>query len=105
MAKGGYRPEAGRPKGQHTVEAEAAKARLVELFVAEKEEIFTALIRKAKKGDVPALKELFERVLGKPVQPIGNDGDNLLRIEWSQSQSPMPRGNGPSASTIQISAG
>lgn len=93
MAKGGARPGAGRPKGQHTVEAEAAKARLVELFVAEKDAIFKALIGKAKKGDVPALKELFERVWGRPVQPIGNEGDNSFKISWvnEQQSKEMPQ--------------
>jgi hypothetical protein len=104
MAKGGYRLGAGRPKAQHTIEAEAAKAHLVELFVAEKDAIFKALISKAKKGDVPALKELFERVWGKPVQPIGNDESNSFKIEWS-SPSPMLPGNGQTSSTIRINAG
>jgi hypothetical protein len=99
MAKGGARPGAGRPKAQHTIEAEAAKAALVEAFVKDKEKIFAALIKRAKAGDVPAIKELFERVWGKAVQPIGNDGDNAFRIEWlQQSQSSMRPGDGPRVS-------
>jgi hypothetical protein len=45
MARGGYRPNAGRPKAQHTIQAEAAKARLIELFMEEKEPVFKALIK------------------------------------------------------------
>jgi hypothetical protein len=102
MAKGGARPGAGRPKAQHTVEAEAAKARLVELFVEEKDEIFAALIKKAKRGDVPALKELFERVWGKPVQPIGNDDTGQLTVKvinYGNSIAPSVHAEGLSTSS------
>lgn len=76
MAKGGYRPNAGRKfgsKATHTVQAEAAKKQLVSMFVVQKEPIFKALIGKALTGDVPALKELFERVWGKESQPLTGD--------------------------------
>ena len=70
MAKGGYRPGAGRPKAQHTIQAEAAKAELINLFLKEKKPIFEALIRRAKEADMSAMKELFERVWGKESQPF-----------------------------------
>ena len=73
MARGGYRPNAGRPKAQHTIQAEAAKAELIKLFLKDKKSIFLALIRKAKEADMTAMKELFERVWGKESQPFTGD--------------------------------
>lgn len=34
-----------------------------------------ALVKKAKEGDVPAIKELADRLDGKVTQPIGGDED------------------------------
>lgn len=68
MAQGGKRQGAGRPKGSlstHTIQAQAFKNRLIERVTAEQEPIIDALIKQAKNGQVPALKEVFERVLGK----------------------------------------
>jgi hypothetical protein len=77
MALGGKRPGAGRKKAQHTIQSEALKAYLIAEVIKEKEPIVKALILKAKTGDVPALKEVFERVLGKPV-PVLPDGDEAV---------------------------
>jgi len=74
MARGGKREGAGRKKAKHTIQAEAFKAFLIAEVIKEKAPIVEALIAKAKTGDVPALKEVFERVLGKPV-PVLPDGD------------------------------
>ena len=35
-----------------------------------------ALVKKAKEGDVPAIKELADRLDGKVTQPIGGDEDS-----------------------------
>jgi hypothetical protein len=79
MARGGKREGAGRPVAQHTIEAEAAKAALVEAFVKAKDKIFAALIKRAKTADIPAIKELFDRVWGKAEQPItGKNGKDLF---------------------------
>lgn len=71
--KGGYRPGAGRPKAQHTIAKEKAKAALIEHFLKEQKPIFAALIKKAKKGDLQAIRELFERVWGRENQPLSGD--------------------------------
>jgi hypothetical protein len=73
MARGGKREGAGRKKAQHTIQAEAFKAFLIAEVIKEKQPIVEALIAKAKSGDVPALKEVFERVLGKPVPVLPDD--------------------------------
>lgn len=40
--------------------------------------IADALVDKAMSGDVPAIKEINDRVDGKSVQPIAGDGENPL---------------------------
>lgn len=79
MAKGGYRKGAGRPKGTkepQTLLREASLMKLRELADAEITPIAKALIEKAKTGDVPAIKELFDRAWGKAPQQtdITSDG-------------------------------
>lgn len=68
--RGGKREGAGRPVAPHTVQAEAAKAELIRMFVAAKKPIFEALLQEAKNGNIPALRELFERVWGKEVANV-----------------------------------
>jgi len=76
MAKrGGYRPGAGRKKGP---EGEAYRQALLQLIDKYKEGLAQALIDKALSGDVPALKEVNERALGKVAQPLAGDKDNPL---------------------------
>jgi hypothetical protein len=81
MKNGGKRPGAGRKKGskaQHTIQAEAAKAYLINRFLAEKEPIVTALLASAMTGNVPAIKELFERVWGKVPATLEADATGEL---------------------------
>ena len=69
MEHGGSRSGAGRPTGakaSHTLEAEAVREYLIEQAIKNKEAIIAALIEQAKEGKIPAIKELLERVLGKP---------------------------------------
>jgi hypothetical protein len=79
MAKGGKREGAGRKRAPHTIQAEAAKKRLVAMFVAVQEPIFEALLGKALTADIPAIKELFERVWGKVPATI-DPGDNDMEV-------------------------
>jgi hypothetical protein len=55
----------GRPKAQHTIATESAKARIIQRVTAELDAILDGVIAKAKKGDTFAAKELFERAFGK----------------------------------------
>ena len=41
------------------------------------------LISMAAEGDIQAIKEVGDRLDGKPVQAIGNDGDNELIIRFT----------------------
>lgn len=83
MAKGGKRPGAGRPKDskeKQTLIKEAALLRLREIVLAEIDPITQALIAKGKKGDVPAIKELFDRAFGKAPQAITGENGGALKI-------------------------
>lgn len=78
---GGARPGGGKPKGSlaaHTMEAVELKKKLIAEYAANRAQIDKALIDKAKTGDVPAIKELYDRVWGKSSQPISGDTGNPL---------------------------
>lgn len=83
MARGGKREGAGRKKGSiasHTLRAQVARQGLIEMYLAEREEVDGALITKAKTGDVPAIRELYDRVHGKAPQETritGKDGKDI----------------------------
>lgn len=66
--RGGYRQNAGRKQGQSAKNAEEARRVLSEMVMRELEPIGRALIEKAKKGDVVAIRELFDRAFGKSPQ-------------------------------------
>lgn len=63
----------GRPPGRlndKTIEAEAYRMALLNAAMARKDEIAIALVDKAVTGDVPAIKEINDRVAGKVVQGV-----------------------------------
>jgi hypothetical protein len=80
--RGGARPGAGRPKGtkdDSTIKKEYALSILREMVLKEIEPITLALIEKAKTGDIPAIKELYDRAFGKAPQSLtGADGGRLI---------------------------
>lgn len=55
-------------------------ARLQDAEGKELDAIITAMIAKAKDGDVPAAKEIFDRVDGKVATPIENGDEGALEI-------------------------
>ncbi len=57
-------------------------ARLNDADGKELDRIITALVNKAAEGDVPAAKEIFDRVEGKVPQAMvgGDDDDNPINI-------------------------
>lgn len=63
----------GRPKGVKnaaTLSAEQAKQRLIDAYIAKADPINQALLAKAESGDIQAIKELHDRVYGKPNQAV-----------------------------------
>ena len=80
----------GRPKGskaRHTLVAEAIRAHLIEEVDKQKIGITKALISKAKSGDVTAIKEIYDRVLGKPKEQVGVPGEvNVYNIHYIKTE-------------------
>jgi hypothetical protein len=70
MAKGGYRKGSGRKKGVFTIEREKMKEYIATRIAENGEKIVDALLKKSFKGDVFAIKELFDRGFGKATQHI-----------------------------------
>lgn len=73
MANGGARVGAGRKKGQkaaHTLEAEAIRIDLIQKAIARKGKINDALLDKAETGDVPAIREVMDRTVGKVISAV-----------------------------------
>lgn len=70
----------GRPKSRPFKEA---LKKALEAVGDDKDQlrlVAQALVAKAMDGDVPAIKELADRLDGKVTQPIGGDEDNPLNI-------------------------
>ena len=68
MQHGGKRTGAGRPQGSkaaHTLEAEALRQYIIEETIKNKGPIVAALIKQASEGNIPAVKELLDRIFGK----------------------------------------
>jgi hypothetical protein len=70
MPSGGKRIGAGRKVASHTLDAEIYRAELIKQIVANKTPLAKALVDKALGGDVPALKEINDRGLGKAAQSL-----------------------------------
>lgn len=53
------------------------------------QKIVTALVKRAGDGDVPAMKEIFDRVEGKVAQAVENGDDGAFKIEvsWQSAKS------------------
>lgn len=66
--KGGHREGAGRKQGFAAKNAEEARRVLSEMVMRNIGPIGEALVEKAKKGDVIAIRELFDRAFGKAPQ-------------------------------------
>jgi plasmid stability protein len=91
--RGGYRENAGRKQGFAAKNAEEARRILSEMVMREIRPIGEALIAKAKKGDVIATRELFDRALGKASQ------STKVQVE---SELPMPLLSALSVSTEAV---
>ena len=77
----------GRPKGSLSKERAAALAyrqALLKEALKHKKKLSEVLVKKAIDGDIPAIKEIHDRLLGKAVQPISGDEDQpiVLRIDF-----------------------
>ena len=76
----------GRPKSKPFKDAIKKALKAAGDDVDDLEAVAKALVAKAKEGDVPAIKELADRLDGKVTQPIAGDDDepaiqHIHRIE------------------------
>jgi len=85
MAKhGGVRAGAGRPIANHTILVAEARKALIDAYMKEQVVIDAALVEKAKTGDVPAIKELYDRVYGKSLQT--NENINVKKVRFDDAE-------------------
>ena len=63
----------GRPRSNNTLTAEVMRERIADMIAPHLEELVRTLVKKAKKGDIRAVKELFDRAWGRPIQAISTD--------------------------------
>jgi hypothetical protein len=83
----------GRKKGQSAITAEAGKALLIKMYLENIIPINEALLKKAREGDMQAIKELHDRVYNKAAQPLtGPQGGNIVFefIKYNDNQSNLP---------------
>ena len=84
MAKnGGKRIGAGRKKGSkatHTLQAIKTREAFIRAVEENLQPILTALLDRASKGDVAAIKEMLDRAWGKPSQMLQGDPTKPLTI-------------------------
>ena len=71
--KKGRKKTGGKKKGsknKETLEREALRDFLIQEVIKEKVPLIKALIAKGKTGEIQALKEIFDRVLGKSKESL-----------------------------------
>lgn len=81
MAKGGYRPGAGRKKGFKAIEAEKAREYIINRVSEELGPIIDKAIEQAKAGDQTARRELLDRAYGKPRETIETQGKMMIDFD------------------------
>lgn len=87
MTRGGKRKGAGRKPGIASILAEKTRAYIAERVENDSDELVSAQLEKAKRGDTYAFNTLMDRAFGKPTQGVemsGKDGEPLLQIDDNQ---------------------
>ena len=76
----------GRKKGLASIKAEEARKVLAQMVFDEIVPIGKKLIEESKKGNIPAIKELFDRAFGKAPQQINTpDIGDALKIMFDDT--------------------
>ena len=75
--RGGYRQGAGRKQGFAAKSAEEARKLFAERVAQEIVPLADILLKQAKKGDIRAIRELFDRAWGRPSQAIQLQSEKL----------------------------
>ncbi len=83
----------GGPGNPHARRVHRLRAALLRAATpADFEQIARSLIEKAKTGDIPAIKELFDRTIGKPSQCVEVTANNVPRaFDPSMSREELMR--------------
>ena len=81
MAKGGYRPGAGRKKGFKAIESEKAREYIINRVSEELGPIIDKAIEQAKDGDQTARRDLLDRAYGRPRETVEVQSDIILHID------------------------
>lgn len=72
----------GRPKGSRTalsMKIDKAKDSLIQMYIEKIRPINAALILKAEQGDIQAIRELHDRVYGRPLQAVDAKIDLVIK--------------------------
>lgn len=80
----------GRPKGMNAINAEKGKALLIAMYLENIKPINEALLKKAKEGDLGAIKELHDRVYGKSLQPISGEFTGKMILSFDKTFNDVP---------------
>lgn len=78
--RGGFRQNAGRKKGFAAKNAEESRKLLSERLSQEIGPISDILISEAKKGNIRAIRELFDRAWGRPPQAVQEENNNVFSL-------------------------
>jgi hypothetical protein len=79
--KGRANPGAGRKPGLNGKLAEELGTYARQMIFEEKESIIKALIKQAKAGDMKAISECLNRVMGKPIEMVEHHGEVKLLVD------------------------
>ena len=82
MPSGGKRAGAGRKKGYKSIVAERYNTALAKEVEKHAPALILALLSKAKTGDVPAIKEIHDRLMGRPLNVFEPDDDGNLTLPF-----------------------
>ena len=67
-------------------EEQIFKAMFYKAAIREMVPIINMLIQRAKEGDMGAVHEVFDRILGKAIQPITGKDGGPIRITWEDGK-------------------
>lgn len=73
-----------RGKGKKTLKREEAWEKMTEHIIIAAEPMVQAQIKKAKKGDTQAFKDLMDRIFGKAIETVNTNTTGELTIKWKK---------------------
>lgn len=77
----------GRPLNYSTIKADEARTILAQMVFREITPIGNKLLKEAKKGNIAAIKELFDRSFGKPPQSLDIKGQFMMSDALNEEEN------------------